>query len=501
MYLLPTPKKLELSGGMLTFSRETNMPKVTKRISKELFIKESYRLTVDGSGVLIEASDDAGLYYGECTLKQLLMNYRGCLPHMYISDEPEYAYRGFMIDSCRHFFTVDEIKKMIDAAALLKFNKFHFHLSDDQGFRIESERFPLLTEKGSVRKGSHFDIEGFSDDEYKGYYTKKELKDIVEYCRVRHIEVIPEIDFPGHTTAILSVFPELSCTGKDIEPKIHGGIFDDILCGGNPETLKFYYALIDELLEIFPGEYFHIGGDEVPKIRWENCEKCRAKIKELGLSNADELQGCLANEIALYLKSKGKKAICWNEELNGGNIEHDNMTVSLWLDRKNVAVKWANAGGPLIVESYNPYYVDYPYGMHTLKNAYFFDPKKIKGLDFVGRGSIVGVESPIWTEHIDTFKQMSFMCFPRWFAVAETAWHGSEGRNFSKFLDTTKFFCDIIKEMGHFPAPEEYWNILPHERVSQIVKFFKNSATKENVDGVISGIFKKKNKNGDNEND
>lgn len=501
MYLLPTPKKLELSGGMLTFSRENNMPEVTKRISKELFIKESYRLTVDGSGVLIEAADDAGLYYGECTLKQLLMNYRGCLPHMYISDEPEYAYRGFMIDSSRHFFTVDEIKKMIDAAALLKFNKFHFHLSDDQGFRIESERFPLLTEKGSVRKGSHFDIEGFSDDEYSGYYTKAELKDIVEYCRVRHIEVIPEIDFPGHSTAILAAFPELSCTGEKTEPENHGGIFDNILCGGNPETLKFYYALIDELCEIFPGEYFHIGGDEVPKMRWENCEKCRAKIKELGLSNADALQGYLANEIALYLKSKGKKAICWNEELNGGNIERDNMTVSLWLDKKGVAVKWANAGGPLIAECYNPYYVDYPYGMHTYKNTYFFDPKKIKGLDFVGRGSIAGIESPIWTEHVNNFERMSFMCFPRWFAIAETAWHGEKDRNFSKFLDTTAFFCEILKEMGHFPASECYWQVLPHDRVSQIVKFFKNSATKENVDGVFSGLFKKKNKNGDNEND
>lgn len=494
MFLLPTPKKLELKCGMLTFSRNENVPPVKKVISKELFIKESYRLTVDIGGVLIEGADDAGLYYGEITLKQLLMNYRGCLPYMYISDEPEYSYRGFMIDSARHFFTVDEIKKMIDAAALLKFNKFHFHLSDDQGFRIESERFPGLHEIGSKRTGSHFGEDTYSDEEYTGFYTKAELKDIVSYCKARYIDVIPELDFPGHTSSLLAAYPKLSCTGKKVETKLCGGVFSDILCGGSDEVLNFYRTLADELCEIFPSEYFHIGGDEVPKEQWKSCPKCQSKIKELSLSNEEQLQGYLTNELAQYLKSKGKKAICWNEALKGGNLERDNITVSLWMDKKGLSQKWANEGRPIIVECFNPYYVDYPYGMHSLKSVYDFDPEKIKGLDFVGRGNIQGVESPIWTEHIDSFEKMSFMCFPRWFAVAETAWHGRENKSFDRFLDTASFFADILKEMGHTPAPREYWSVTPLDKYIDSHKFLKNAATTDTVSQLLAGIFKKKNK-------
>lgn len=498
MYLLPTPKKLELKSGMLTFSREENMPPVKKVISKELFIKESYRLTVDGNGVLIEGADDAGLYYGTLTLKQLLMNYRGCLPYMYISDEPEYSYRGFMIDSARHFFTVDEIKKMIDAAALLKFNKFHFHLSDDQGFRIESERFPLLHEIGSKRKASHFGTDTYSDEEYSGYYTKDELRDIVAYCKERFIDVIPELDFPGHTSSILAAYPELSCTGKKTETKLCGGVYNDILCGGSEEVLLFYRSLVDELCEIFTGEYFHIGGDEVSKVQWKSCEKCQRKIKELGLRDEEQLQSYLTNELSLYLKTKGKTAICWNEALKGGNLERGNVAVSMWWDNDGLSQKWANEGGPIIAECFNPYYVDYPYGQHSLKSIYNFNPEKIKGLDFVGRGSILGVESPIWTEHIDSFEKMSFMCFPRWFAVAETAWYGTQNKSFERFLDTTAFYCDILKEMGHTPASKEYWTITPVDKYVQTHKFVKNAATMETVMQTIERFFKKKDKTEDN---
>lgn len=492
MYLLPTPKRLELKEGMLSFSKKTNMPPVKKVVSKELFIKESYRLTVDGNGVLIEGADKAGLYYGTLTLKQLLMNYRGCLPYMYISDEPEYEYRGFMIDSARHFFTVDEIKKMIDAAALLKFNKFHFHLSDDQGFRIESERFPLLTEIGSKRKASHFGVDTYSDEEYSGFYTKSELKEIVAYCSERFIDVIPELDFPGHTASVLAAYPELSCTGKRVETKLCGGVFSEILCGGSEKVLEFYRSLIDELCEIFTGEYFHIGGDEAPKVQWEGCEKCQEKIKELGLKDEEQLQSYLTNEIALYLKSKGKKAICWNEALKGGNLERGNVTVSMWMDKSGLSQRWANAGGPVIAECFDPYYVDYPYGMHSLKSVYNFDPQKIKGLDFVGRGSVKGVESPIWTEHIDSFQKMSFMCFPRWFAVAETGWHGGGDKNFVRFLDVVAFYCDILKEMGHTPAPREFWTVSLYDKQVQTHRFIKNAATMDTVAQLISGFFKKK---------
>ena len=480
MYLCPEPKVLELKGGYYYFTVGEE-PKVTSKITPMLSQKESYRLTVDAKGVNIEGADEAGIYYAKLTLKQLLMNHRGCLPYLYIYDEPEYSYRGFMIDSCRHFFTVDEIKKMIDGASLFKFNKFHFHLSDDQGFRVEIESYPELTAVGSVRPSSDFGRGENDKTPYAHYYTKRELKEIVEYCEERFIEVIPEFDVPGHTTAAIASYPELSCTGEKIEPKTTAGIFSDIFCAGNPDTIKMIYSVVDELCEIFTGKYFHIGGDEAPKKRWNVCPKCQEKIKELNLKNSEELHGWLVNEISLYLKKKGKKAICWNEAIRGGNVEKDNVTVAWWMDRTKASLEWANGGNPVIMESFNPYYVDYPYGMHSLKNVYLYNPRKIKGLTSLGASSVIGIESPVWTEYIRDFNKLTEMCFPRWLAVADTAWNGNDKKNFNKFLKTVDFFCEILREHGIIAAPESEWNILPHNRLSQTVGFLKNFLSKETV--------------------
>lgn len=473
VYLCPCPKKIEFGGGMLCFPVGA-LPDIERRECARLSKKESYCLTVDENGVLIEGADDSGIYYGELTLKQLMLNYRGCLPYLTVYDEPEYSYRGFMIDSCRHFFSVDEIKKMIDAAAYFKFNKFHFHLSDDQGFRVEIESYPLLTSVGSVRSSSNFGNDEKDETQYSGYYTKSELKDIVEYCRERHIEVIPEFDVPGHTTAVLASYPEFSCTGKKIEPKTTGGIFKDILCVGNPDTLDMVYSVIDELCEIFDGEYFHIGGDEAPKKRWLECPKCNAKLRELGLNDMAQLQGWLANEINGYLKKKGKKSICWNEALRGDNLDSD-ITVSLWMDRTDKSVKWANSGNSIIVENFTPYYVDYPYGMHSLKSVYKFNPRKMRGLTPDGAKSIIGIESPIWTEHIRDFSKMTYMCFPRWLAVAQTAWSGTQSQPYSEFVKNAEFYCDVLKGMGVIPAPKKDWDVAPHKKIGQTVSFFINS--------------------------
>ncbi len=484
MYLCPEPKKLELKGGYYRFEVGTE-PKVKTTITPLLSQKESYRLMIDDKGVCIEAADEAGVYYANITLKQLLMNYRGCLPWLYIYDEPEFYYRGFMIDSCRHFFTVDEIKKMINAASLFKFNKFHFHLSDDQGFRVEIESYPNLTTVGSVRPSSNFGRGENDETPYAHYYTKQELKEIVEYCKERYIEVIPEFDIPGHTTAVIASYPELSCAGEKVEPKTTAGVFTDILCGGNPETLKMIYSVIDEMCDIFPSKYFHIGGDEAPKNRWNVCPKCQAKVKELNLKNTEELHGWLVNEISLHLKKKGKKTICWNEAVRAGNIEHDNVTVAWWLDRTTASLDWANAGNPVIVESFTPYYVDYPYGMHSLKSVYLYNPRKIRGMTPLGASSVVGIESPIWTEYIRDFESLTKMCFPRWLAVADTAWNGNDNKDFAKFLKNTVFFCEILREYGITAASEKEWNILPHSRASQTLSFFKNKLSKDFVKHLL----------------
>lgn len=478
MHLIPAPTKMELKPGFYHFEGQ---PAVKKEIKHSFLTEEGYRLTIDENGVLIEGGSEKGVYYGEVTLKQLMFNYRGLLPHIYISDEPEFSYRGFMIDSSRHFFSVEEIKKIVDACALFKFNKFHFHLTDDQGFRFPMKDYPLLTEIGSKRSASEFSKDENIKEEYAYFYTKDELKEIVAYCKERYIEVIPEFDIPGHTTTVIAAYPELSCMGEKLEPKTKGGVFSDILCVGNPETEKVIHAVIDEMCEIFDSKYFHIGGDEAPKMRWVECPKCRAKKDELGLKNFQELQGWLMNEVSMYLKAKGRTAICWNDALKGGNLDSNNTVVSLWLERTNKSVEWANAGNKLIVECNTPLYMDYPYALNSLEKIYKFRPKKLKGLTEVGANSILGVESPAWTEHIKNFSELTFMCFPRWFAVAEVAWNGGTKRGYNQFLNTTQFYCDILKEMKISAGEKSEWIGNTQKSIKQLIRHGRRTITPESV--------------------
>lgn len=484
MYIIPRPKEIEIINDKASVESKN----IKEVITDSLTHPQEYRLAINENGVLIEGADEDGIYYANVTLNQIKKNYNGKLPKMTVADYPEYTYRGFMIDSCRHFFTVDEIKKMIDAAAMLKFNYFHFHLSDDQGFRIEIDSYKKLTTHAAKRNGSHFGKGENDDAVYQHCYTKEELREIVKYCKERHIEVIPELDIPGHTTAILSAYPELSCLGKPIDAKTTAGVFDDILCAGNPDTIKMIKSVIGEMCEIFTGSYFHIGGDEAPKVRWNNCPKCQAKLRELGLENMEQLHGNMVNEISKHLKSLGKKAICWNEALNGGNLDSDNMTIAYWLDKTKNSVKWANNSNPIIIEKFKPYYSDYPYAMHTLSNVYNFNPRKIKGLNEIGRKSIVGIETPIWTEYIKSFEHMSYMCFPRWFAVADTAWNGNSSKNYQQFLKDAEFYCDLMKKQGYTVADKKEWKQNPLKRLLSTLKFTNNLMTTE----MISQLFLRK---------
>ena len=478
MHLVPTPTKMEIKSGFYYFDEE---PTVKKEIKHSFFTAEGYRLTIDENGVLIEGGSEKGVYYGEVTLRQIMLNYRGLLPYLYISDEPEFSYRGFMIDSARHFFSVDEIKKVIDACALFKFNRFHFHLTDDQGFRFEMKEYPLLTEIGSKRRASEFSKEENIQEEYAYFYTKEELKEIVSYCHERYIEVVPEFDIPGHTTTLIAAYPEISCTGEEIEPKTKGGIFSDILCVGNPETKKVVHAVIDEMCEIFDSKYFHIGGDEVPKTRWVECSKCRAEKEKAGLKNFQELQGYFMNEVSEYLKTKGKVAICWNDALKGGNLDSKNTVVSLWYERNNRSVEWANNGNRLIVECNMPLYMDYPYAVNSLEKIYKFRPKKLKGLTEVGANSILGVESPIWTEHVKNIDELTSMCFPRWLAVAEVAWNGGERKSYKQFFNTVLFYCDILREMKIAVSKKDEWAGNPQKKFTQLINYGKRMITPESV--------------------
>ena len=462
--IVPRPNSVENLGGY------SSCRSIRKEIVSEGALgSEGYRLTVEKNSVLLEANTDRGIFYGEKTFEQLV--FCGKVPCAVIEDKPRFAYRGFMVDSARHMQTVEELKKLIDAAALLKFNTFHWHLSDDQGFRIESEKLPLLNEKGSWRKGDDFGAR-HTDTAYGGYYTKQEIRDIVAYCAERFIEVIPEIDLPGHTTAIIHSYPHLSCKKEEIAVKTKQGIFDDILCAGDSRTLEFLLELIDEVAELFPGERFHIGGDEAPKKRWEECELCKAKLNELGLESFEQLQGWLTAEITKHLEAKGKKVTVWNESLAAGNLP-EGITVQRWMDPKNKSTIWANRANFVINSDFYHYYCDYPYHMTPLKKTYNYTPLP-KGVAPVMEKYVLGIECPMWTEYIYTFDRFCYMAFPRFAAVAERAWTPEARCSHESFCERFEALMPLLDSMGIHPAPAYEWNPTPAKRLAGTLSFFKD---------------------------
>lgn len=450
-------------------------------VSDSALGNEGYRLTVEKNSVLLEANTEQGIFYGEKTFEQL--SSCGKIPCAVIEDKPRFAYRGFMVDSARHMQTVDELKKLIAAAALLKFNTFHWHLSDDQGFRIESEKFPLLNEKGSWRKGDDFGAR-HTDERYGGYYTKAEIKDIVSYCSERFIEVIPEIDIPGHTTAIIHSYPHLSCKKEEIEVKTKQGIFDDILCAGDSRTLEFILELLEEAVELFPGERFHIGGDEAPKKRWEECELCRAKQLELGLESPEQLQGWLTAELTKFLESKGKKVSVWNESLAAGNLP-EGILVQRWMDPKNKSTIWANRANYIINSDFYHYYCDYPYHMTPLKKTYNYSPIP-KGVAPIMEKYVLGIECPMWTEYIYTFDWFCYMAFPRFAAVAERAWTTEARCSHESFCERFEALMPLLRSMGINPAPAYEWNPTPGKRLAGTLGFFKDKIDFKTITNSLS---------------
>ena len=461
--IIPKPNKAEFFGGEVWIK---DLP--VRYETNDLHPEEFYCLEIKKDEIVITAKGEKGKYYAHLSLSQL--EEAGKAPLMKITDMPAFSYRGFMIDSARHMQTVDEIKRYIEAAARYKMNIFHWHLCDDQGWRIESERHPLLNQKGSWR-----DCHGFGSknmQRYGGYYTKDEIRDIVAFCKERFIEVIPEFDLPGHTTAIISTYPELSCRGAQVPVETVGGIFKNILCAGNDEVLKFCYDIIDELCELFPYPFMHIGGDEAPKARWCNCEKCQQRIKDEGLENEEQLQGWFANKIIAYLKEKGYTALAWNESLNSGIIDGDTVICD-WMDRGNKCVPYANGGGKIIIEDFYHYYLDYVYGMTPLKKTYSYNPY-LDGLTEQGKKNVLGVETPIWTEYIEDFDRMSYMCFPRLIAVAERGWTEPDKADYNSFKVRVKNQKDFLASLGITLCHESEWDpnalIRVKESVGRLIK-------------------------------
>lgn len=408
-------------------------------IKDESIAADGYKLTYNGENIEIYASDKGGALYGFMTLVQLSSG-KDTFNAVEVYDKPEFRWRSFMLDCARQFWSVNHIKKTLDILASLKMNVFHWHLCDDQGWRVEIKKYPILTEKGTGRKGSSKcprqtidPVKKYEDAPYgEGlYYTQDDVREIVAYAAARNITVIPEIDVPGHASAILACMPELSCDGRiiDVEPRF--GILDNILCCANQKVYDVLKDIFDELCELFPAPYFHIGGDEVVPTAWDNCEACQALMREHNLKDHVELHGYFNNILIAHLKTRGKRAIGWNDMLNP---TLDKTAIGqFWTgDRKLAeALDWVNnRGGDVIISSQIYLYGDYPYSRLSLSNTYNFNCEYL-GIERME--GVLGYEMPLWTEYVKDEHKFGFQIHARLLAVAESCWTKPILKNYDNF--------------------------------------------------------------------
>ena len=338
---------------------------IALKIDDTIEHEEGYKLLCANRRVEISAKTEAGLYYGLQTLRQMLVQKNGKLPYTEIEDYPRFSYRGYMLDCGRYFYSVEDVKRIIDLMALHKLNVLHWHLTEDQGWRVQIKKYPLLTEKGSMRSHTNF-----NHKPHGGYYTQEQIKEIVAYCHEKQIKVIPEFDIPGHMVAAISCYPYLSCFDRELEVATHWGVKHDIMCAGKETSYKFVYDVLDELIELFPDKIIHIGGDEAVKMRWELCPHCQKAIKENGLKNEDDLQIFFMTKVDEYLRSKGYTSIMWSyDTIDGSENLNPNIawTVCGMGNDKDLIENEIKRGRKLINTHCYPYYFDFPYGWNTLK--------------------------------------------------------------------------------------------------------------------------------------
>ncbi len=434
------------------------------RLNHQIINDEAYRITVNKHAVIIEGKTPAGIFYGIQTLRKSLPILATPdsveLPAVTISDEPRFAYRGLLLDCARHFFSVGFIKKYIDLMALHKINTFHWHLTDDQGWRIEIKKYPLLTQIGAKRKETVIGRNTTLYDEQpygEGYfYTQEEIKEVIAYAKERYITIIPEIDMPGHMVAALSCYPELGCTGGPYEVRTSWGISDDVLCIGNEKVYRFCYDIIDEVSELFPGKYIHTGGDETPTTRWEACGKCQELMKGNQLK-VKALQSFFTNRIGRYIASKGKQMIGWDEVLEG-DIDND-ITIMSWRGTEP-GFKAAGQGHDVILTpkmmTYLNYYqtqdiVSEPL-LHNrylpLTNVYNWEPMP-DSLTPAARKHILGVQGCLWTEYINANQLAEYQTLPRLAALCEVQWGFPHNRSFKSFLDRLPSLKALYQRLGY----------------------------------------------------
>lgn len=439
-----------------------------------------YKLSVDKKGFHIAAPTNKGLFYGMQTLLQIIEHHKdGNIPFMEIEDYPKYAYRGMHLDVGRHFFSVDEIKNYLDYLATFKYDKFHWHLTEDQGWRIEIKKYPKLQEVAAWRSGSmvgHYGDHLYNDKKYGGYYTQEEAKEVVAYAKKLHIDVIPEIEMPGHAQAAITAYPELGCTDKPVEVRKKWGISEDIYCP-KEETFEFLEDVIDEIVKIFPYKYIHVGGDEAPKKQWKNSEIAQQVIKREGLKDEEELQSYFISRMEKYINSKGKQIIGWDEILQGGLAP--NATVMSWRGIEG-GIKAAKTHHKAIMTPTSTNYFDYYQGNPKveplaiggylpLEKVYDYQPVP-DDLAPDKAKYIWGTQANLWTEYIQNFKKVEYMIFPRMMALSEVAWGTSDPDNYENFEER------VVK---HF-------SILDHKGINYSRAIFEVHGKVENTNGEIT---------------
>ena len=395
--------------------------------------EEGYELYVQPHEIFVTGGSEAGIFYGLQTLRQMIVEYNGAVPCCFIADEPSFKYRGVHMDVSRHFFTVDEVKRYIDIIAAHKVNRLHWHLTDDQGWRIEIKCYPELTAKGSMRKetliGHGLNPEQWDGTPYGGYYTQDEVRDIVAYAQKRSVTIIPEIEMPGHAQAALHAYPWLGCNEQIVDVWTTWGVTPEVLCAGKETTYEFLENVLAEVIELFPSELIHIGGDECPKDRWKECEHCQAKMKAEGLESEEELQGYLVARIEKYLNSKGRRIIGWDEILEGGVTP--TATVMAWRGAK-IGVYAAERGNEVVMTPLPICYFDFyqtesregeglRIGGHiNFEKVYGWDP--YEGITDEARKNIIGVQCNVWSEYLKTMPMLEAQLLPRLAAMCEVQW-------------------------------------------------------------------------------
>ena len=403
---------------------------------------EGYRLVVEPTGVKAEASAPAGAFYALQTLRALALMHGDRAPACRIEDGPRFPWRGFMLDTVRNYFEPSFVKRLIDLAALHKLNRFHWHLTDDQGWRMPVRSHPELADTAARRLDRRY----LPHVERTLVYGEAVIADVLAYAAERHVLVIPEIEMPGHVTALFSAHPEFSCAGGAFEPEDRFGIFSDIICAGSDDAFRFIGDVFDETARLFPGPYIHFGGDEVPTERWAACPRCLARVEAAGLKDAEALRGWFTRKVAAMLAERGKRAIGWDEVVEGA-VPRD-VLVMAWRSAER-GVEAARAGHDVVMcPSTKACYLDHKHldsadepghiGVSTVRDSYSFEP--LAGFDADSAPRVLGVQGNIWTEIMYFGRQVEYMAFPRLSALSETGWTPKDGKSFKGFSERLPFW-------------------------------------------------------------